>query len=105
MPRTSLFSSELSTLRVSAHELQRAAGHLQSHAAGVDYIPTLRIALAHLEEAFDRLSVAALQMANGVTEWHAEPGMRADEDPLPPQAGALCFHLRSLAHGRPSATF
>ena len=81
----------------SAHELQRAAGHVQKHAAASDQVPALGITLAHIEEAFDRLSVGMLQMANGVVEWSAEEGLSADEDALPPEARALCFHLRAVA--------
>ena len=81
----------------SAHELQRAAGHVQKHAAAADQVPALGITLAHIEEALDRLSVGMLQMANGVVEWSAEQGPSADEDTLPPQARALCFHLRAVA--------
>jgi len=80
-----------------AHELQRAAGHVQKHAAAADQVPALGITLAHIEEALDRLSVGMLQMANSVVEWSAEQGLSADEDALPPQARALCFHLRAAA--------
>jgi hypothetical protein len=81
----------------SAHELQRAAGHIQEHAAAADQVPALGITLAHVEEALDRLSVGMLQMANSVVEWTAEQGPSKDEDALPPQARALCFHLRAAA--------
>jgi hypothetical protein len=47
----------------SAHELQRAAGHVQQHAAASDQVPALGATLAHIEEALDRLSVGMLQMA------------------------------------------
>src|SRR4051794_11483077 len=81
----------------SAHELQRAAGHVQKHAAASDQVPALGITLAHVEEALDRLSVGMLQMANGVVEWSAEQGPSAHEDALPPEARALRFHLRAVA--------
>jgi hypothetical protein len=81
----------------SAHELQRAAGHIQEHAAAADQVPALGITLAHVEEALDRLSVGMHQMANGVVAWTAEQGPSTDEDALPPQARALCFHLRAAA--------
>src|SRR4051795_865511 len=81
----------------SAHELQRAAGHVQKHAAAADQVPALGVTLAHVEEALDRLSVGMLQMANGVVEWSAAHGLSADEDALPPEARALCFHLRTVA--------
>ena len=81
----------------SAHELQRAAGHVQKHAAASDQVPALGATLAHIEEALDRLSVGMLQMANGVVEWSAEQDPSVDEDALPPPAQALCFHLRAVA--------
>lgn len=80
-----------------AHELQRAAGHVQKHAAASDQVPTLGATLAHIEETLDRLSVGMLQMANGVVEWSAEQDPSVDEDTLPPPAQALCFHLRAVA--------
>jgi hypothetical protein len=84
-------------LAASAHELQRAAGHVQKHAAASEQVPALGATLAHIEEALDRLSVAMLQMANGVVEWSAEQDPSVDEDALPPPAQALCFHLRAVA--------
>jgi hypothetical protein len=84
-------------LAASAHELQRAARHLQKPAAAADQVPALGITLAHVEEALDRLTVGMMQMANGVVEWSAEHGRSADEDVLPPEARALCFHLRAAA--------
>ena len=81
----------------SAHELQRAAGHVQKHAAASDQVPALGATLAHIEEALDRLSVGMVQMANGVVEWSAEQDPSVNEDALPPPAQALCFHLRAVA--------
>lgn len=81
----------------SAQELQRAAGHIQMQAAAADQVPVLGVTLAHIEEALDRLSVGMLQMADGVVEWSTEQGAPGDEDTLPPQARALCFHLRAAA--------
>jgi|SRR5829696_3542648 len=81
----------------SAHQLQRAAGHVQKHAAAWDQVPALGITLAYIEETLDRLSVGMLQMANGVVEWSAEQDPSVDEDALPPPAQALCFHLRAAA--------
>ena len=89
--------SDEHALANSAHELQRAAGHVQKHAAASNQVLTLGITLAHIEEALDRLSVGMLQMANGVVEWSAEHDPSVDEDALPPQARALCFHLRAVA--------
>jgi hypothetical protein len=84
-------------LAASAYELQRAAGHVQKHAAASDQLPALGATLAHIEEALDRLSVGMLQMANGVVEWSADQDPSVDEDALPPPAQALCFHLRAVA--------
>ena len=81
----------------SAHELQRAAGHVQTQAAASDQVPELGATLAHIEEALDRLSVGMLQMASGVVEWSVEQDPSVDEDALPPPAQALCFHLRAVA--------
>jgi hypothetical protein len=81
----------------SAHELQRAAGYVQKHAAASDHVPALGATLAHIEEALDRLSVGMLQMATGVVGWSAEQDPSVDEDALPPPAQALCFHLRAVA--------
>src|SRR5215212_11380124 len=90
-------SSTEPALVASAHALQRAAGELQKHASATEYVPTLAVTLAYVEEALDRVSVGMLQMANGVVEWCGEEGLSADEDTLPPQARALCFHLRAVA--------
>jgi hypothetical protein len=80
-----------------AHELHRAAAHVQQRAAASDQVPTLSATLAHIEGALNRLSVGMLQMANGVVDWCAEQDPSVDEDTLPPPAQALCFHLRAVA--------
>ena len=84
-------------LASSAHELQQAAGTLQSHAARADAVPTYGITLAHVEEAVDRLAVALDQMANAVADWCDEPGAVVDEPALPPEARALRWHLQATA--------
>jgi hypothetical protein len=78
----------------SAYDLQRAAGNMLKHARGADDAATLAVALAHVEEALDRLSVSAHQAAHAVTLGYSEG---ADESTLRPPAQALCFHLRLLA--------
>ena len=83
-------------LATSAHELQRAAETLQSHAANPDAVPTHGITLAHVEEAIDRLAVAMEQMANAVADWCGEPSPSVD-NALPPEARALRWHLESVA--------
>ena len=84
-------------LATSAHELQRAAGTLQKHAANPDAVPTHGITLAHVEEAIDRLAVAMEQMANAVADWCAEPGPVVVDNALPPEARAVRWHLESVA--------
>ena len=81
-------------LKAGALELQRAAGKVLKHACAADDPETLGVALAHVEEALDRLSVGMLQAANAVTMGQSDP---ADESHLEPSAEALCFHLRRTA--------
>jgi hypothetical protein len=85
---------ERRALKAGAHELQQAAGKVLKHACAADDPETLGIALAHIEEALDRLSVGMLQAANAVSEGL---GDSADESHLDPSAEALCFHLRLTA--------
>jgi hypothetical protein len=59
------------SLASSAHELQQAAGTLQSHAARADAVPTYGITLAYVEEAVDRLAVSLDQMVNAVADARA----------------------------------
>jgi hypothetical protein len=84
-------------LAASAHQLQRAAGTLQTHAADPRAVPTHELTLAHIEEALDRLAVAMEQMANAVADRCGEPGAIVDEKELPPEARALRWHLQSVA--------
>ena len=81
-------------LKAGAHELQRAAGKVLTHASAAEDPHTLGVALAHIEEALDRLSVGMLQAANAVTVGHSDS---ADGSRLEPSADALCFHLRRMA--------
>jgi hypothetical protein len=81
-------------LKTGAHELQRAAGKVLKHACAAEDPHTLGVALAHIEEALDRLSVGMLQAANAVT---TGPGDAPDESHMTPSAEALCFHLRRTA--------
>ena len=84
-------------LAASAHELQRAAGAVQTHAANPDAVPTHELTLAHVEEAVDRLAVAMEQMANAVADWCGQPSAIVEENALPPEASALRWHLQSVA--------
>ncbi len=81
-------------LKAGAHELQRATGKVLKHAGAADDPVTLGIALAHIEEALDRLSVGMLQAAHAVSTGFDDA---ADQDELEPPAEALCFHLRRAA--------
>jgi hypothetical protein len=92
-----LHSNPNRALTSSAHELQQAAGTLQSHAARADGVPTYGIALAHVEEAVDRLSVSLDQMAIAVAEWCGGPDAVVEEPALPPEARALRWHLQAAA--------
>jgi hypothetical protein len=81
-------------LKAGAHDLQRAAGNVVKHACAAEDPHTLGVALAHIEEALDRLSVGMLQAANAVTLAHSDS---PDENHMEPCAEALCFHLRRTA--------
>jgi hypothetical protein len=85
---------EQQALKAGAHELQRAAGKVLKHACAAEDPDTLAVALAHIEEALDRLSVGMLQAANAVTMGHSDS---ADDSNMEPSAEALCFHLRRTA--------
>ena len=80
----------------SAHQLQRAAGALQQRASSRDTVPALPSALAHLEEALDRLATSMVKTAHAVEEWAgAEDDL--DRDALAPDARALRWHLFHIA--------
>lgn len=81
-------------LKAGAHELQRAAGKVLAHASAAEDPQTLGVALAHIEEALDRLSVGMLQVATAVTEGY---GNSAGDSRVEPSAEALGFHLRLAA--------
>ena len=87
-------SHDRQALKAGAHELQRAAGKVLTYAAAAEDPETLGVALAHIEEALDRLAVGMLQAANAVTTGHGES---ADDGHIEPSAEALCFHLRRTA--------
>ena len=81
-------------LKAGAHALQQAAGKVLRHAGAAEDPRTLGVALAHIEEALDRLSVAMLQAAHVVTSGQEAA---ADGRHPTPSAEALCFHLRRTA--------
>ena len=79
----------------SAHQLQRAAGHVQQRASGPGAVTALPAALAHLEEALERLATGAIKSAQAVEDWESEsdPALQA----LSPPARALRWHLFHLS--------
>lgn len=81
-------------LKAAAHELQQAAGKVLRHAGAAEDPQTLGVALAHTEEALDRLSVAMFQAAHAVSAGH---GDSAEGHGAADSAEALCFHLRRAA--------
>ena len=80
--------------KAGAHEFQRAGGKVLKYAYAAEDAHTLGVALAHIEEALDRLSVGMLQAANAVTMAHSDS---SDGSHMEPSAEALCFHLRRMA--------
>jgi hypothetical protein len=85
-------------LLTSAHELQLVAGALERDAGSARAVPSLPVAVAHVEETLDRLAIAMERMAHAVADWSGERRETDDEDALPPDARALCWHLRTTAH-------
>jgi hypothetical protein len=81
----------------SAHELQRAAGALQECAGTDGALLALPTALAHLEEALDRLATSMLKTAQAVEESPGQAVTGRGEDALSPSARALRWHLSHLA--------
>jgi uncharacterized protein YukE len=81
----------------SAHQLQRAAGAVQQRASGQDTVPALPSALAHLEEALDRLATSLVKTAQRVEEWDGGADADLDRDTLSPDARALRWHLFHIA--------
>ena len=82
-------------LATGAHQLQRAAGGVLRDASAPDSVPALPVALAHVEEALDRLSTSMVVAAQAVEEW---PGAaETDAATLSSDARALRWHLFHLA--------
>jgi hypothetical protein len=84
-------------IAASAHELQRAAGAFQQRASGRGTVPALPSALAHLEEALDRLATSMVKTAQAVEDWAGAADADLDREPLPPDARALRWHLFHVA--------
>ena len=82
-------------LATGAHQLQRAAGGVLRDASAPDAVPALPVALAHLEEALDRLSTSMVKAAQAVEDW---PGAaETDAATLSSDARALRWHLFHVA--------
>ena len=83
-------------IAASAHQLQRAAGFIQQHASADDAVANLPVALAHVEEALDRLATGMTIAAHAVEAWPPYSGAerQAEENP---EARALRWHLFHLA--------
>jgi hypothetical protein len=86
-----LFTSQYTDVAASAHQLQRAAGHFQRTASSEDTVANLPVALAHIEEALDRLATGVTMAAQAVEEPDASPEARALQWHL--------FHLASRLRG------
>jgi hypothetical protein len=97
MQATPTLTDQDRALASSAHQFQRAAGTLQAHSGNPGAVPAHGIALAHVEEAVDRLAVAMDLMANAVGEWSGQRGAIVEENVLPPEARALRWHLHAVA--------
>jgi len=76
----------------SASRLGRAAGELQQWASSPDAVPSLPVALAHVEEALDRLAGSMQLMAASVQRWCSD-----DEGAVKPEPRALGHQLRAIA--------
>ena len=81
----------------SAHQLQRVAGALQQRASNRDTVPALPSALAHLEEALDRLATSMVKTAQTVEEWTQDAEAELDSGADSPGARALRWHLFHIA--------
>jgi hypothetical protein len=81
----------------SARELQRAATAFEQRASSRETVPALPSALAHLEEALDRLATSMAKTAQALEEWTGTTDVDVDRDTLPPDARALRWHLFHLA--------
>lgn len=85
----------LGQVPATAARLDRAAAELRERAGSPHAAPRLPVTLTHLEDAFDQLAATMRLLAEAAAEWcdTKDP----DERTLPPEAGALLWHLRSVA--------
>lgn len=77
-----------------AHNLQRSAGAMQRSASRERSARALPPALAHLEEALDRLAASMVISAQRLDEWRTGRDVTAAESP---SGRALEWHLCHLA--------
>jgi hypothetical protein len=89
--------SDRRNITASTHRLQRAADEFQQQAAARDAIPSLPTTLAQIEQAVDRLATGMVKMAQAVTDWSRQSDAIVDDDALPPEVRALCWHLHDVA--------
>lgn len=89
-------TSQCTDLATSAHQLQRAAGFFQQHASAEDAVPNLPVALAHVEEALDRLATGMMIAAHAVEAWTPDGGGERPVEETE-EARALRWHLFHLA--------
>lgn len=87
---------QFADIAASAHQLQRAAGYFQQHASAEDTVSNLPVALAHLEEALDRLATGVTMTAHAVEAWPPRPPASAGVEEAP-EVRALRWHLFHLA--------
>jgi hypothetical protein len=85
------------TIASGAHELQRAAGRVQQRASDAGSVAALPPALAHMEEALERLATGVVKAAQAVEDWALESGPSMDREALSPEARALRWHLFHLS--------
>lgn len=85
----------LGQVPATAARLDRAAAELRERAGSPLATPRLPVTLTHLEHALDQLATTMRLLAEAATEWHDMDD--AAERPLPPDARALLWHLRSVA--------
>lgn len=97
MPANSSLADPCHALPASADQLQRAAEALREHAGSAHAVPTMPVTLSHVEETLDLLAAGIQRMAHAVTDWCGEDDQSIDEEALPPEARALCWHLGTTA--------
>jgi hypothetical protein len=103
MPRHRLRADGGRRLQQVAHELQRAAGGFQEHAGDPAAMPTCPVAIAHVEEALDRLENGLVRLADVVGPWCDARSEFATQSQHAPEAAALRWHLLHAARALQTA--